>query len=190
MAAMHQTMQMNHATHRGMRQEVDLTMEAHVSNGADAIVSVFSLAGPHSDPLASKQFMHWTEPATADDSRAVLEQKLWDPANPLWSGADLTTSGYAILESRTFASLLKTMASIDLRCSGGLRPSYFTILPCGGAGDFSSSPPVKMQHGPSGPHSNPSYQTSPVISAHPRHPKSRLENPANRRTRLQKFLVE
>jgi hypothetical protein len=67
--------------------------------------------------------MYWTEPATADDSRAVLEQKLWDPANPFWSGVDLTTFGYAILESRTFASLLKTMASIDLRCSGGLRPS-------------------------------------------------------------------
>ena len=80
-------MQMNHATHRGMRQEVDLTMEAHVSNGGDAIVSVFSLAGPYPDPITSKQFMHWTEPATADDSHAALEKTLWDAANQVWAGA-------------------------------------------------------------------------------------------------------
>ena len=33
--------------------------------------------------------MHWTEPATADDSHADLEKKLWDAANQLWAGADL-----------------------------------------------------------------------------------------------------
>jgi type I restriction enzyme M protein len=30
--------------------------------------------------------MHWTEPATADDSHAALEKKLWDAANMLWAG--------------------------------------------------------------------------------------------------------
>lgn len=33
-------------------------------------------------------FMHWTEPATADDSHAALEKKLWDAANMLWTGAE------------------------------------------------------------------------------------------------------
>ena len=31
--------------------------------------------------------MHWTEPATSDDSHAELEKKLWDAANQLWAGA-------------------------------------------------------------------------------------------------------
>ena len=31
--------------------------------------------------------MHWTEPATADNSHAVLEKTLWDAANQLWAGA-------------------------------------------------------------------------------------------------------
>jgi len=36
--------------------------------------------------------MHWTEPATADDSHADLEKKLWDAANQLWAGASLKPS--------------------------------------------------------------------------------------------------
>ena len=158
--------------------------------------------------------MHWTEPATSEDSHAELEKKLWDAANQLWAGADLKPSEYSptvlgliflryadmkfaaveadlkpqagsrrkigpadyhaagviylpetarfshllqlpeggavgqeinsamraieqenpdlsdvlpknyqILDSKTLASLLKTMASIDLGRSGGLRPS-------------------------------------------------------------------
>ena len=39
--------------------------------------------------------MHWTEPATADDSHAELEKKLWDAANQLWAGADLKPSEYS-----------------------------------------------------------------------------------------------
>jgi type I restriction enzyme M protein len=39
--------------------------------------------------------MHWTEPATADDSHADLEKKLWDAANQLWAGADLKPSEYS-----------------------------------------------------------------------------------------------
>ncbi len=39
--------------------------------------------------------MHWTEPATADDSHANLEKKLWDAANMLWAGADLKPSEYS-----------------------------------------------------------------------------------------------
>jgi type I restriction enzyme M protein len=39
--------------------------------------------------------MHWTEPATADDSHAALEKKLWDAANMLWAGADLKPSEYS-----------------------------------------------------------------------------------------------
>ncbi len=30
--------------------------------------------------------MHWTAPATADDSHAALEKKLWDAANQPWLG--------------------------------------------------------------------------------------------------------
>lgn len=158
--------------------------------------------------------MHWTVPATSDDSHAELEKKLWDAANQLWAGASLKPSEYSptvlgliflryadvrfasvekdlkpqagsrrkigptdyhaagvvylpdearfthllslpesgnvgqaineamrviekenpdladvlpknyhILESKTLAALLKTMNSIDLGCSGGLRPS-------------------------------------------------------------------
>lgn len=39
--------------------------------------------------------MHWIEPATADDSHAALEKKLWDAANMLWAGADLKPSEYS-----------------------------------------------------------------------------------------------
>lgn len=39
--------------------------------------------------------MHWTEPATADDSHADLEKKLWDAANMLWAGAALKPSEYS-----------------------------------------------------------------------------------------------
>jgi type I restriction enzyme M protein len=39
--------------------------------------------------------MHWTEPATSDDSHADLEKKLWDAANQLWAGADLKPSEYS-----------------------------------------------------------------------------------------------
>ena len=38
--------------------------------------------------------MHWTEPATADDSHAALEM-LWDAANMLWAGADLKPSDWS-----------------------------------------------------------------------------------------------
>jgi type I restriction enzyme M protein len=46
--------------------------------------------------------MHWTEPATADDSHAKLEKKLWDAANQHWAGADLKPSKY----SRTVLGLI------------------------------------------------------------------------------------
>jgi type I restriction enzyme M protein len=39
--------------------------------------------------------MHWTEPATSDDSHAELEKKLWDAANQLWAGAALKPSEYS-----------------------------------------------------------------------------------------------
>jgi type I restriction enzyme M protein len=39
--------------------------------------------------------MHWTEPATADDSHAALEKTLWDAANQLWAGASLKPSEYS-----------------------------------------------------------------------------------------------
>jgi type I restriction enzyme M protein len=39
--------------------------------------------------------MHWTEPATADDSHAALEKTLWDAANQLWAGAALKPSEYS-----------------------------------------------------------------------------------------------
>lgn len=39
--------------------------------------------------------MHWTEPATAEDSHADLEKKLWDAANMLWAGASLKPSEYS-----------------------------------------------------------------------------------------------
>ena len=39
--------------------------------------------------------MHWTEPATADDSHAALEKTLWDAANQLWSNAALKPSEYS-----------------------------------------------------------------------------------------------
>ena len=45
--------------------------------------------------LASATLMHWTEPATADDSHAALEKTLWDAANQLWAGADLKPSEYS-----------------------------------------------------------------------------------------------
>jgi len=39
--------------------------------------------------------MHWTKPATAEDSHAELEKKLWDAANMLWAGVDLKPSEYS-----------------------------------------------------------------------------------------------
>ena len=39
--------------------------------------------------------MHWTEPATSEDSHADLEKKLWNAANMLWAGADLKPSEYS-----------------------------------------------------------------------------------------------
>jgi type I restriction enzyme M protein len=39
--------------------------------------------------------MHWTEPATSEDSHAELEKKLWDAANQLWAGASLKPSEYS-----------------------------------------------------------------------------------------------
>ena len=39
--------------------------------------------------------MHWTEPATADDSHAALEKTLWDAANQLWSNAALKPSDWS-----------------------------------------------------------------------------------------------
>ena len=39
--------------------------------------------------------MHWTEPATADDSHAEFEKKLWDAANQLWSNAARKPSEYS-----------------------------------------------------------------------------------------------
>jgi type I restriction enzyme M protein len=39
--------------------------------------------------------MHWTEPATADDSHAALEKTLWVAANQLWAGASLKPSEYS-----------------------------------------------------------------------------------------------
>lgn len=39
--------------------------------------------------------MHWTEPATANDSHAALEKTLWDAANQLWAGASLKPSEYS-----------------------------------------------------------------------------------------------
>ena len=38
--------------------------------------------------------MHWTEPATSDDSHAALEKTLWDAANQRWSNAALKPSEY------------------------------------------------------------------------------------------------
>jgi hypothetical protein len=39
--------------------------------------------------------MHWKEPATADDSHAALEKKLWDAPNMLRAGADLKPTEYS-----------------------------------------------------------------------------------------------
>jgi type I restriction enzyme M protein len=39
--------------------------------------------------------MHWTEPATADDSHADLEKRLWDAANSLWANAALKPSEFS-----------------------------------------------------------------------------------------------
>jgi len=39
--------------------------------------------------------MHWTEPATADDSHAALKKTLWDAANQLWANADLKPSEFS-----------------------------------------------------------------------------------------------
>jgi type I restriction-modification system DNA methylase subunit len=39
--------------------------------------------------------MHWTEPATSDDSHVALEKTLWDAANQLWAGAALKPSEYS-----------------------------------------------------------------------------------------------
>jgi len=39
--------------------------------------------------------MHWTEPASADDSHAELEKRLWDAANSLWANAALKPSEFS-----------------------------------------------------------------------------------------------
>ncbi len=39
--------------------------------------------------------MHWTEPATSDDSHAALEKTLWDAANSLWANAALKPSEFS-----------------------------------------------------------------------------------------------
>lgn len=39
--------------------------------------------------------MNWTEPATADDSHADLEKRLWDAANSLWANAALKPSEFS-----------------------------------------------------------------------------------------------
>jgi type I restriction enzyme M protein len=45
--------------------------------------------------LVFSHLMHWTEPATSDDSHAALEKTLWDAANQLWAGASLKPSEYS-----------------------------------------------------------------------------------------------
>lgn len=39
--------------------------------------------------------MHWTEPASADDSHSELEKTLWDAANQLWANAALKPSEFS-----------------------------------------------------------------------------------------------
>lgn len=39
--------------------------------------------------------MHWTEPATSDDSHSELEKQLWNSANQLWANAALKPSEYS-----------------------------------------------------------------------------------------------
>ena len=39
--------------------------------------------------------MHWTEPASAEDSHADLERRLWDAANKLWANAALKPSEFS-----------------------------------------------------------------------------------------------
>jgi type I restriction enzyme M protein len=39
--------------------------------------------------------MHWTEPASSDDSYAELEKRLWDAANSLWANAALKPSEFS-----------------------------------------------------------------------------------------------
>lgn len=39
--------------------------------------------------------MHWTEPASSDDSHAELEKRLWDAANSLWANAALKPSEFS-----------------------------------------------------------------------------------------------
>ena len=66
--------------------------------GARQPVSIFSflLSFPfEGERLENLEQMHWTEPATADDSHAALEKKLWDAANMLWAGADLKPSDWS-----------------------------------------------------------------------------------------------
>ena len=47
--------------------------------------------------------MHWTEPATADDSHAALEKTLWDASNQLWSNAALKPSEILPMVSASFS---------------------------------------------------------------------------------------
>ena len=39
--------------------------------------------------------MHWTEPASAEDSHSDLEKRLWDAANKLWADAALKPSEFS-----------------------------------------------------------------------------------------------
>jgi type I restriction enzyme M protein len=69
--------------------------------------------------------MHWTEPATADDSHAELEKKLWDAANQLWAGASLKPSEYSPtvlgLIFLRYADVRFTSVEKDLKPQAGSR---------------------------------------------------------------------
>ncbi len=71
--------------------------------------------------------MHWTEPATADDSHAALEKKLWDAANMLWAGADLKPSEYSPtvlgLIFLRYADVRFAAVGKDLEGAGTVSPS-------------------------------------------------------------------
>ena len=71
--------------------------------------------------------MHWTEPATADDSHAALEKKLWDAANMLWAGADLKPSEYSPtvlgLIFLRYADVRFAAVEKDLEGAGTVSPS-------------------------------------------------------------------
>ena len=63
--------------------------------------------------------MHWTEPATAEDTHAALDKTLWDAANQLWSNAALKPSEY----SPTVLGLIFLRYAECARDSSAKRPS-------------------------------------------------------------------